>query len=152
VGSPARGVNVLQNPIFAPDNVLQLQPSAFGALDQFAAGNGTCPWADSQVFCGVDRNVLAVFNQYPHANIDSVGDLLNYRGYTFAGANPEKLNTYIMRLDYKITANGSYSLFLRGNLTIRPWRRNFLRSPPAIFIPATTRASPPDTQLFFVRL
>jgi hypothetical protein len=116
VGSPAPGVNVLQNPIFAPDNVVQLQPSAFGALDQFAAGNGTCPWADSQGFCGVDPNVLAVFNQYPHSNIDSVGDLLNYRGYTFAGANPEKLNTYIMRLDYKLTANGSHSLFLRGNL------------------------------------
>ena len=60
--------------------------------------------------------MLTVFNQYPHSNIDSVGDLLNYRGYTFAGANPEKLNTYIARLDYKITENGNHSLFVRGNL------------------------------------
>jgi hypothetical protein len=116
VGSPAAGVTVLQNPAFAPDNVVQLQPSAFAALDQFAAGNGTCPWANSQGFCGADPNVLTVFNQYPHSNIDSVGDLLNYRGFTFAGADPEKLNTYITRLDYKLTANGSHSLFLRANL------------------------------------
>ena len=115
-GTPAPGVTVVPNAVFAPDNVVQLQPSAFAALDQYAAGNGTCPWANNQGFCGVDPNVLTVFNQYPHSNIDSVGDLLNYRGYTFAGANPEKLNTYIVRLDYKLTANGSHSLFLRGNL------------------------------------
>ncbi|HTS38398.1 MAG TPA: carboxypeptidase-like regulatory domain-containing protein [Candidatus Solibacter sp.] len=115
-GSPAPGVTVNSNPTFAPDNVVQLQPSAFAALDQNAASNGTCPWADSNGFCGGDPNVLAVFNQYPHTNIDSVGDLLNYRGFTFAGADPEKLNTYIVRLDYKLSANGNHSLFLRGNL------------------------------------
>jgi len=60
--------------------------------------------------------VLTVFQQYPHSNSDTVGDLLDYRGFTFAGADPVKLNTYIVRLDYKITANGNHSLFLRGNL------------------------------------
>ena len=115
-GQEADGVTVTTNPAFAPDNVVQLTSHAFAKLDQNAAANGTCPWADSNGFCGVDPNVLSVFTQYPHSNIDSVGDLLNYRGYTFAGANPEKLNTYIARLDYKITANGNHSLFFRANL------------------------------------
>ena len=112
----ANGVTVTANPAFAPDYVVSLSSHAFAKLDQNAAANGTCPWADSNGFCGVDPNVLTVFNQYPHSNIDSVGDQLNYRGYTFAGSNPEKLNTYIARLDYKITENGNHSLFVRGNL------------------------------------
>ena len=116
-GTPAPGVTVVPNAVFAPDNVVQLQPSAFGALDPICGRKRNVPVGrHNQGFCGVDPNVLTVFNQYPHSNIDSVGDLLNYRGYTFAGANPEKLNTYIVRLDYKLTANGSHSLFLRGNL------------------------------------
>lgn len=116
VGSPASGVTVVSNPTFAPDNVVQLSPAGFAALDPNAAANGVCPWANSLGQCGVNPNVLKVFQQYPHANTDVVGDLLDYRGFTFAGSSPEKLNTYIARLDYKITSNGNHSLFLRGNL------------------------------------
>ncbi len=32
------------------------------------------------------------------------------------GADPISLNTYIFKLDYKISANGNHSLFVRGNL------------------------------------
>jgi hypothetical protein len=117
VGSPASGVTVINNPaVSLTDNVVQLTPDAFAALDPNAAANGTCPWANSSGQCGVNPNVLQVFQGYPHSNTDTVGDLLDYRGYTFAGASPEKLNTYILRLDYKLTANGNHSLFLRGNL------------------------------------
>ncbi|MBV8050228.1 MAG: hypothetical protein JOZ80_03515, partial [Acidobacteriaceae bacterium] len=59
---------------------------------------------------------LKVFNQYPAPNTDTVGDLLDYRGYTFPGAHPRKLNAYVAKLDYKLTQNGNHSLFLRGNL------------------------------------
>jgi hypothetical protein len=117
VGTPASGVTVINNPaVSATDNVVQLSPAALSALDPNAASNGTCPWANGSGQCGVDPNVLQVFQQYPHTNSDTVGDLLDYRGYTFAGASPEKLNTYILRLDYKITPNGNHSLFLRANL------------------------------------
>ncbi|HET6176852.1 MAG TPA: carboxypeptidase-like regulatory domain-containing protein [Candidatus Sulfotelmatobacter sp.] len=116
-GAHGNGVTVAPNTaISANDYVVQLSQAAFARMDPNAAGNGTCPWADSAGECGVDPNVLAVFKQYPHANTDTVGDLLNYRGFTFAGADPEKLNTYIVRLDYGITANGNHKLFLRGNL------------------------------------
>jgi len=123
-GSPnANGFSVISNSaISQTDNIVQLTPGQFAALDPNCSTNGTCP-------LGAGANPLiaylqgnpnsspnSVFNLYPLPNSDTVGDLLNYRGYTFAGAAPQKLNTYIMRLDYKITANGNHNLFLRGNL------------------------------------
>jgi hypothetical protein len=126
--TPAPGVTVVSNPaVSATDNIVRLSPGAFAALDP-NCGN---PPAGQPVTCplGPGPNPLvaflsgnpksspnSVFNLYPHPNTDTVGDLLDYRGFTFAGTSPEKLNTYILRLDYKITANGNHSLFLRGNL------------------------------------
>ncbi|MGA8213743.1 MAG: carboxypeptidase-like regulatory domain-containing protein [Candidatus Sulfotelmatobacter sp.] len=113
--TPAPGVTVIPGGgVSATDNIVQLSPGptgAFAALDPNCSGNGTCPLGP-----GPNPAVLQVFTQYPEPNTDTVGDLLNYRGYTFAGSNPQKLNTYIARLDYKITANGNHNLFLRGNL------------------------------------
>jgi len=113
--TPASGVTVIPGGgVSATDNIVQLSPGptgAFAALDPNCSGNGTCPLGP-----GPNPAVLQVFTQYPEPNTDTVGDLLNYRGYTFAGSNPQKLNTYIARLDYKITANGNHNLFLRGNL------------------------------------
>jgi hypothetical protein len=109
------GVTVISGGgVSATDNIVQLSAGptgAFAALDPNCSGNGTCPQGP-----GPNPAVLQVFTQYPEPNTDTVGDLLDYRGYTFAGASPEKLNTYILRLDYKLTANGNHSLFLRGNL------------------------------------
>jgi len=122
-GNPAPGVTVINNPaVSATDNVVQLSPDAFAALDPNCSGNGTCPNGPGAnplvAFLSGNPNSSpnSVFNLYPHPNTDTVGDLLDYRGYTFAGAAPEKLNTYIARLDYKVTSNGNHSLFLRGNL------------------------------------
>jgi hypothetical protein len=123
VGNPAPGVTVINNPaVSTTNNVAQLTPAAFAVLDPNCSGNGTCP-------LGAGANPLvaylsgnpnsspnSVFNLYPHTNTDTVGDLLDFRGFTFAGADPVKLNTYIVRLDYKITADGNHNLFLRGNL------------------------------------
>ncbi|HYW36525.1 MAG TPA: carboxypeptidase-like regulatory domain-containing protein [Terriglobales bacterium] len=121
-GSPnANGFTVVSDPRAGlnsagqPNLLVQLSPAQFAAMDPNAAANGTCPWASSNG-CGVDPNVLSIFQQYPKPNTDTVGDLLDYRGYTFAGAAPEKLNTYILRLDYAVTANGNHKLFFRGNL------------------------------------
>ena len=118
LGTPnANNFNVVNNPsISQTDYIVQLTQAQFAAMDPIAASNGVCPWADSNGNCGVDPNVLPVFQQYPSPNTDTVGDLLDYRGFTFPGSDPVKLNTYIVRLDYKITANGNHNLFLRGNL------------------------------------
>jgi len=107
VSDPRAGLNAQGQ----PDMLVQVTPAGFAALDPNCTDNGTCPQGP-----GANPSVMQLFSQYPHSNIDSVGDKLNYRGYTFAGPNPEKLNTYIARIDYKITANGNHSLFFRGNL------------------------------------
>ena len=44
------------------------------------------------------------------------GDGLNSAGFTFPGNDPTTLDTYIIKLDYKISADGNQSLFVRGNL------------------------------------
>jgi hypothetical protein len=118
LGTPnSKGFTVVNEPAISPtDYIVQLTPAQFAAMDPVAASMGTCPWANSKGQCGVDPNVLPVFQQYPKPNTDTIGDLLDYRGFTFPGSDPVKLNTYIVRLDYKITATGNHNLFLRGNL------------------------------------
>jgi hypothetical protein len=62
-------------------------------------------------------NPSALFAKYPAPNSTSGGgDGLNSAAYTFPGNDPTSLNTYIFKLDYKISANGNHSLFVRGNL------------------------------------
>jgi hypothetical protein len=111
---------------FAPDLVATLTPAGVASLDTGCSGNGTCP-------LGPGPNPLianlggsspgALFMNYPAPNCPSCGnstngsgDLLNSSGYTFPGNAPIRLNTYIFKLDYKISANGNHSLFIRGNL------------------------------------
>jgi hypothetical protein len=123
LGSPASGVTVLNNSaVSASDYVVQLSPAALAAIDPNCSSAGTCPLGPgpnpliAYLQGNSNSSPNSIFNLYPHANTDTVGDLLDYRGYTFAASSPQKLNTYILRLDYKITANGNHSLFLRGNL------------------------------------
>ncbi len=73
--------------------------------------SSTCPWGG-----GPDPNVLAIFQQYPQPNTDAGGDGFDYRGFTFPAPIPSKLDTYILKLDYKLNASGSHSLFLKGHL------------------------------------
>jgi hypothetical protein len=93
-----------------------LSPAEIALMDPNAAGNGQCPWADASGNCGVDPNVLEVFKTYPQPNTDAVGDGLDYRGFTFPGSHPRKLNTYIAKLDFKLDNSGRHTLFVRGNL------------------------------------
>ncbi len=119
-------------------NVVTLMPGQIASLDQgdkFGPGcavNGTCPpTPGNPTGPGVNgllaningANPNALFMQYKPPNCPSCGnaeigsgDLLNSSGYTFPGNDPTGLNTYILKLDYKITADGNQSLFIRGNL------------------------------------
>jgi hypothetical protein len=62
---------------------------------------------------GPSAGVLAILNQYPAAN-ENAGDGSNTLGFRFAPPADASFNTYITRLDYNITANGSETLFARG--------------------------------------
>ena len=111
---------------FAGFDIATLTPAQVEALDtNCEQAPTTCPHTPGNPLGGGPNGLItnigganpgALFTKYPLPNSSSEGDLLNTAGYTFAGANPEKLNTYIARLDYKITANGNHSLFFRANL------------------------------------
>jgi len=85
-------------------------------MDLNCFGLGTCPYGASNPNNGGGPNpaVMAIFNQYPRANTDSVGDGFNYRGFTFSSPLPGKLDAYVLKLDYNLTQNGTHRLFVRG--------------------------------------
>jgi hypothetical protein len=99
--------------------VATLTPAQIGSLDTACSGNGTCPLGPgpNPLLANINgANPSAVFNQYPLPNTTNVGDALNTAGATFAAPIPSHLNTYIVKLDHKLTANGNHSVFVRGNL------------------------------------
>lgn len=63
---------------------------------------------------GVSQAMLtSVLQQYPLPN-ELAGDGVNISGYRFSSNADSKYDTYITRLDYHITSNGSQTLFFRG--------------------------------------
>jgi hypothetical protein len=100
--------------------VVQLTPAQFAHMDPHCTAKGTCPLGKGVNPLVADlngTNPSAVFEDYPTPNtLTGGGDLLNLQGFTFPGASPTKHDTYIVRLDYKLTANGNHNLFVRGNL------------------------------------
>jgi TonB-dependent Receptor Plug Domain len=63
---------------------------------------------------GVNSAVMTLLNQYPTANESTAGDGSNTLGFRFSPDVDRSFNTYITRLDYHITSNGSETLFARG--------------------------------------
>jgi Carboxypeptidase regulatory-like domain len=97
-GCPASGVETLT----AAD---------LASLDPNCTRLGTCPLGP-----GPNPAVMQIFQQYPHPNTDTVGDGFDFRGFTFASPLPAKLDAYVGKLDYNLTANGNHKLFVRGAL------------------------------------
>ena len=62
---------------------------------------------------GPSAGVAGILQQYPASNEDA-GDGLNTLGYRFSSNADSKFNTYVVRGDYHLTANGSETLFWRG--------------------------------------
>ncbi len=100
-----------QNPTCPSNGLFILNDADLQNLDPFCSGLGNCPQKP-----GVDPAALTVFNSFPLPNNPTVGDGYNISGFTFADPTPAKLDTYIVKLDYNLTSNGSHRLFFRGNL------------------------------------
>ena len=97
-----------------PTQVVTLSPQQFASMDPSCTSIGSCPLGP-----GADPAVMAVFQQYPHPNNDTVGDGLDFRGFTFSSPGPEKLDTYTAKIDFNLTRNGitcSCAGICRGNL------------------------------------
>jgi len=116
------------------NGIVSITPAGLSAIDQGCASAtpATCNWtaagfpfnggADPYVANVNGTNPDAIFAKYPLPNTDSVGYGLDYRGFTFAAPNPIKHDTYILKLDYKLTQNGNHSLFAKGHL--QNWHTN----------------------------
>jgi len=126
-------VSVVADPAFAPLLVATLTPAQLSSIDTNCISNGTCPPTPGNPTGGGPNGLLAningtgnpnaLFTKYPLPNctacgnaLNGDGDGLNSAGFTFPGNNPTRFDTYILKLDYKITADGNQSLFVRGNL------------------------------------
>jgi len=107
-------------------NVVTLNPAQITSLDVGCSANLACPpTPGNPAGPGPNGNIAnlgganpnALFAGYPAPNSTSGGgDGLNSAAFTFPGNDPTRLNTYILKLDYKISADGNHSLFMRGNL------------------------------------
>lgn len=104
----------LANPMVRSVNgtlIATLTPANLATMDPNCTVNGTCPLGP-----GANSAVLSYWSPYPSPNSDVEGDLFNFRAFTFAAPSPTKHDTYIVKLDYKLTSNGNHTLFVRGNL------------------------------------
>ena len=126
--------------------IATLTPQGLASTDTNcqSAANNPCPWgggADPFVANINGANPNAIFEGYPHPNSDAFGDGLDYRAFTFAAPNPTKLDTYILKLDYKLTQSGNHTLFVKGHLenfhgnidTLQADVAQFPGQPPNIF-------------------
>lgn len=105
-------VQSINGTLIATLNAAQIQ-----SMDPVCGSNGTCPLGPgpNPLLANIlGANPGALFNQYPHANTDTVGDTLDYRGYTFSSPLPQSQNAYVVKLDYNITKDGNHRLSVKG--------------------------------------
>jgi len=100
-----------QDPTCPTSGTKTLSPSDLAHMDPNCVSLKTCPLGP-----GSNPAVMQIFQQYPEPNTVSVGDGYNFEGFTFSSPLPAKLDTYVAKLDYNISANGSHQVFVRGGL------------------------------------
>jgi hypothetical protein len=77
-----------------------------------------------------NSSVNSIFNQYPQPNTTTVGDGLDFVGFTFPSPLPASLDDYVLKFDYNLTRDGNHRLFLKGIMdNERSAERNFVNSP-----------------------
>jgi hypothetical protein len=106
-------------PVNVVDTVCTLGPKQIMAMDPQGIGPNPA--------------VQQVLQMYPQPNDFTVGDGLNTAGYRFASNADSSFDTYIARLDWHITGNGSENLFWRGQTQNdkQPQARQFPGQPAA---------------------
>src|SRR4051794_9216588 len=70
----------------------------------------------TQAAKGPNPVMLAYFQGFPHPNDSSVGYGVNFSGFRFKGPITKNNDWYIARVDYKLNASGTHSLYWRGGL------------------------------------
>ena len=70
----------------------------------------------TQAPAGPNAAMLAYFNTFPSPNDNTAGYGVNFQGFRFKGPIAKNNDWYIARVDYKLNASGSHSLYWRGGL------------------------------------
>ncbi len=90
-------------------------PNAAGVVQQISVD--TLKSVVDPLHIGPNAGVMDLFNKvYPHANDLKLGDTLNFVGYRFTAPGRTDQNTYIVKFDHHIDAEGKHTVYLRGNL------------------------------------
>ena len=100
-----------QDPTCPSSGTFTLTPANLATMDPKCTSLGTCPLGP-----GANSAVLQLFQQYPEPNTTTVGDGVDFQGFTFSSPLPAKLDTYVAKIDYNLTANGTHQVFVRGGL------------------------------------
>ena len=100
-----------EDPTCPAGGVETLSAADLASMDPNCSANGTCPLGP-----GPNPAVMQLFQQYPVPNTGTVGDGFDYQGFTFSSPLPAKLDAYVAKIDYNLTANGNHRVFLRGVL------------------------------------
>jgi|HubBroStandDraft_3_1064219.scaffolds.fasta_scaffold06997_2 hypothetical protein len=124
-----------QDPTCPTGGVNTLSPSQIAGMDPNCSGNGTCPLGPganpliAYLPGNPNSSVNSIFNQYPQPNTITVGDGLDFVGYTFPSPLPASLDDYVLKFDYNLTRDGNHRLFLKGIMdNERSSERNFVDS------------------------
>src|SRR5260370_1605813 len=96
-------------PCSASTDFVTLTPANIASMDPNCSKNGTCPSGP-----GISKAALAYLSQLPLPNGNQLGDGYNFCSYSFSSPSPQKLSTYIAKIEYNL--NARQRLFMRGNL------------------------------------
>ena len=111
-GGPQNSATGQSGTVYAPGpGSNALGPGQIATMDQICTVTCTPTAQYPLLGRGVDPYVLQTLNTYPLPNSDNCGDTLNYRCFNFSAPTPSKLDTYVAKFDYNITAN--QRLFVR---------------------------------------
>lgn len=112
--------------------IATLTPQQLQGLDTNCSLNSpsTCPLGGgpNPLLANIGgANPTALFTQYPLPNTNTVGDGLDFQGFTFPSPLPASLDDYVFKVDYNLTNN--HRIFVKGIMdNEREAERNFVDS------------------------
>jgi len=103
---PASSVSGASQQTYAvPDGFFGLSPANLIMMDPV-----------TQAPKGPNAVMLQYFQGFPHPNDNTVGYGVNFSGYRFKGPIAGDKDWYIARVDYRLNASGTHTLYWRGGL------------------------------------
>jgi hypothetical protein len=109
-----------EDPTCPSSGLNTLSPSQIASMDPVCGGLGTCPLGPganpliAYLPGNPNSSPSSIFNLYPKPNTDTVGDGLDFQGFTFPSPLPQSLNDYVLKIDYNLTKDGNHRLFVKG--------------------------------------